>query len=67
MVAEQNKHTEPIKNHFTIFTLLAFPLVLKEIYGENATFTIPAGFYRRKNQASRVRTTLTRMQVVTGK
>jgi hypothetical protein len=34
-VAEQSKHTEPIKNHFTTFTLLAFSSLLKEIHGED--------------------------------
>jgi hypothetical protein len=37
-VAEQNKQMEPIKNHFTIFTLLAFLLGIKEIHDESATF-----------------------------
>jgi hypothetical protein len=33
-VREQNKQAEPIKNHFTIFTLLAFNAGIKKIVPE---------------------------------
>src|ERR1700761_8009622 len=39
-VNEQNKHSEPNKNHFTTFTLLAIEAVLKEIYYGTVIFRV---------------------------